>query len=104
MTTYVWLISVGTWTHWLMWNIPANVSEIAENSVPGGAVQGKASSGQNNYGGPCPPSGTHRYYFRLYALDGKLTIPSYSDAKALTDAINGHVIGQAQLMGTYSKQ
>lgn len=93
----------GTWTHWLMWNIPPAVSQIAQNSVPQGATQGQGSSGQNVFGAPCPPGGTHRYFFKLFALDGTLTIPSYSDAKAFGQAIDGHVISQAQLMGTYSR-
>ncbi|MCL5666597.1 MAG: YbhB/YbcL family Raf kinase inhibitor-like protein [Patescibacteria group bacterium] len=93
-----------TWTHWLVWNIDPAVSRIAENSVPEGAMQGQASSGQNNYGGPCPPSGTHRYYFKVYALDAKLDIPSYSDQAALEQAMDGHIIGQAELVGLYSRQ
>ena len=94
---------MGTWTHWVMWNIPANVMQIAENSVPSGAVQGQASSGQNNYGGPCPPSGTHRYYFRLYALPGKLNISSFSDVEVLRKALSGSTVAEAEYMGTYTK-
>jgi Raf kinase inhibitor-like YbhB/YbcL family protein len=95
--------AVGTWTHWLVWNIDPRATSIAENSVPTGAVQGQTSSGQNVYGGPCPPSGTHHYHFKLFALDGKLTIPSYSDISAFQQAINGHVISQAELVGVYSR-
>ncbi|MDE2311673.1 MAG: YbhB/YbcL family Raf kinase inhibitor-like protein [Patescibacteria group bacterium] len=93
----------GTWTHWTLWNIDPATLLIAENSVPSGAVQGQTSSGQNAYGGPCPPSGTHHYYFKLYALDSKLTIPSFADSRALAQALNGHVMSQAQLVGTYSR-
>lgn len=93
----------GTWFHWLVWNISPDVSHIAENSVPAGAVQGQGSSGQNVYGGPCPPSGTHHYIFTLYALDTKLTIPSYSTADKLQQAMQGHIISQAQLTGLYSR-
>ncbi len=94
----------GTWVHWILWNIPSNVVEIAEKSVPAGAVQGATSSGQNSYGGPCPPSGTHRYFFKVYALDAKLSIPSYSDKAALEKAMEGHVINQAQLVGLYKRK
>jgi len=93
----------GTWTHWLVWNIDSRATTIAENSVPAGAVQGQTSSGQNNYGGPCPPSGTHRYFFRLYALDSKLIIPSFSDAVVFRQAIDGRTIREAELMGSYSR-
>ena len=91
----------GTWTHWLVWNIDPRATSIAENSVPSGAIQGKGSSGQNVFGAPCPPSGTHRYYFRAYALDGKLTIPSFSDVAAFRQAIDARIIQEADLMGTY---
>jgi len=94
----------GTWVHWLMWNIAPTINQIAENSVPEGSVQGQASSGQNIYGGPCPPSVTHHYFFKLYALDSKLTLPSYSTSSELEKAMQGHMVGQAQLMGTYSRK
>lgn len=93
----------GAWTHWLLWNIDPKTSNLAENSAPDGAVQGQASSGQNVYGGPCPPAGTHHYHFKLFALDAKLSIPSFSDVAALKQAMNGHIISQAELIGTYSK-
>lgn len=96
--------AVGTWVHWLLWNISPSINQIAENQIPGAALVGKASSGQNNYGGPCPPSGEHRYFFKLYALDSKLSIPSYSESADLQKAMQGHIIGQAQLMGTYSRK
>ena len=93
----------GTWIHWLMWNIPSAVSQIAENSVPEGAVQGQGSSGQNVYGSPCPPSGIHRYIFTVYALDGKLVLPSYSTVENLQAAMQGHIIDQAQIIGLYGR-
>src|SRR3989338_10824520 len=65
---------MGTWVHWTMWNIDPAITEIGENSVPAGAVQGLTSSNKNAYGGPCPPSGTHRYFFKLYALDTLLDL------------------------------
>jgi Raf kinase inhibitor-like YbhB/YbcL family protein len=92
----------GTWTHWVMWNILPTIDIIAEDSVPSNAVQGKNSWGKNSYGGPCPPSGTHRYYFRLYALDMVLGVHSM-DAQQLRTAMNGHILGEIELMGTYEK-
>src|ERR1051326_2739219 len=90
----------GTWTHWTLWNISASTTAIAENLLPSGAVVGQTSFGSQGYGGPCPPAGQqHRYFFKLYALDAKLTIPSYSDVKALTDAMDGHILQEAELMG-----
>lgn len=93
----------GTWTHWIMWNINPATASIAENSVPAGAVQGQGSSGQNVFGAPCPPSGTHRYYFKLFALDSKLSLSSFSDVKALEQAMDGHIISNAEVLGTYSR-
>jgi len=93
---------VGVWDHWVVWNIPAETTSIAEDSVPG--VQGKNSWGRNDYGGPCPPSGTHRYYFKLYALDTKLDLDTASDKKAVEAAMKGHVLEEAELMASYSKQ
>ena len=94
---------VGTWIHWVMWNIPPT-EKIEENSVPAGAVQGVNSWGRNDYGGPCPPSGTHRYFFKLYALDAMLDIPSTSEKADLLNAMEGHVLSEFELMGTYQKQ
>jgi Raf kinase inhibitor-like YbhB/YbcL family protein len=93
----------GTWIHWLMWNIPPAVTEIAQNSVPQGAVQGQGSSGQNVFGAPCPPSGIHHYIFTVYVLDSKLTLPSYSTAENLQSAMQGHIITQAQIIGLYGR-
>ncbi len=90
----------GNFTHWLVWNIePAKT--IGEDSVPG--TVGLNNFGNNSYGGPCPPSGAHRYYFRVYALDTRLTIPPNSDKKALEQAIKTHVIAEGVLMGRYAR-
>ncbi len=95
---------VGLWVHWVMWNIDPKTKEIKENSVPKGAIQGINDFGKNNYGGPCPPSGTHRYFFKLYALDTTLNI-SPSSAKAnLEKAMKGHILAQAQIIGLYKKR
>lgn len=95
----------GDWVHWVVWNIPATTRNIAENSAgatPG--TQGKNDFGKNNYGGPCPPSGVHRYFFRLYALDTELELGTGSGKADVEKAIKGRVVEKAELMGTYSKQ
>ena len=93
----------GTWVHWLLWNISNQLKEIPENSVPAYAVQGKNSWGKSKWGGPCPPSGIHRYFFKLYALDSKLSITSTAGKNQLENAMKGHVLATAELMGTYKK-
>ena len=93
---------VGTWDHWVVWNIPI-ISEIKENSLPSEAVQGINSWGRNSYGGPCPPSGTHRYFFKLYALNKTLNLSGNSKKEQLESAMKGHVIAKTQLVGLYSK-
>ena len=92
----------GTFVHWVMWNIPV-VSEIAENSVPSGAVQGKADFGDNRYQGPCPPSGTHRYFFKIYALDTILDLNKNSKKTDLESAMKGHILDKAELVGLFKK-
>lgn len=94
---------MGTWDHWLVWNIDPSAVLIEENSVPKKAVQGKNSFGKQPYGGPCPPSGTHRYFFKLYALDTQLTLAPSSDKSDLTSAMSGHVLGQAEIVGLYKR-
>jgi Raf kinase inhibitor-like YbhB/YbcL family protein len=94
---------MGTWVHWVVWNIPAPATGIAEGKLPEGAVSGRNSWRRNGWGGPSPPSGTHRYFFKLYALDTVLELPHTTDAAGLERAMKGHVLGQATLMGTYSR-
>ncbi len=91
------------WDHWVVWNIPASVSEIRDNEVPAGAVVGQNTRGNNAYGGPCPPIGTHRYFFKAYALDTTLTLPPTTDKHQLLAAIKDHTLAAAELMGTYHK-
>ncbi|MCE0523239.1 MAG: YbhB/YbcL family Raf kinase inhibitor-like protein [Methylacidiphilales bacterium] len=91
----------GLWTHWLVWNLPAHTSAIPEGKLPSGARQGKNSFGNTRYDGPSPPFGTHRYYFHLYALDATLSLPAGSSRTDLEQAMNGHVIGEAETFGTY---
>lgn len=90
----------GTFNHWVIWNILPK-EKLSENSSPG--LQGKNSFGKNGYDGPCPPSGTHRYFFKVYALDAILNIPSSSDKKTLEEAISNHILAQGELIGLYKK-
>ena len=92
----------GLWTHWLVWNIPANTTKIAEGAAPSGAMEGKNSFGHNRYDGPVPPSGTHRYFFRVYALDAPLTLSPDAGHDAVTQALANHVVGTGEFFGTYS--
>lgn len=94
---------VGTWNHWLVWNIDPTTAEIKEASLPEGAVLGTNDFGKPKYGGPCPPSGTHRYFFRIYALDTKVSLLQGAKRDELDSAIAGHVIAQGQLIGRYSR-
>lgn len=97
-----------TWVHWVVYNIPASARELneghrADAQLPDGTRQGVTDFGTTGYGGPCPPSGTHRYFFTLYALDTLLDLAPRAAAKTLEQAMQGHVLAQAQLMGTYRR-
>lgn len=94
----------GVWVHWLLWNIDPAATRIAQGSVPAGAEQGVNSWQRREYGGPCPPSGTHRYFFRLYALKQKLNLPASTTRKDLDKAIKGIVLAQTELFGLYSRK
>lgn len=89
----------GNWNHWAVWNIPSGTIKIRENSIPG--IQGKNSFGANNYGGPSPPSGTHRYFFRIFALDIKLNLIGGSNREDLEKAMKAHILEKAELIGLY---
>ena len=91
----------GTFDHWLVWNIEP-VTALAEGSVPG--TQGANSFGKTAYGGPCPPSGTHRYFFKVFALSSNLDLPSGANKKTLEQALQPHVLAEGTLMGTYSRK
>jgi Raf kinase inhibitor-like YbhB/YbcL family protein len=91
---------IGTWVHWVVYDIPV-VSRIDEDSVPG--TQGVNNFGRGDYGGPCPPSGTHRYFFRIYALDTELALGEGVDKEALEKAMQGHIVDTAELIGLYEK-
>lgn len=91
----------GTFDHWIVWNIPPT-GKIEENSVPG--TQGLNSAGQHSYIGMCPPSGTHRYFFKVYALDTKLDLkPESTKKKDLEKAMHGHVLSKGELIGLYNR-
>jgi len=99
---------VGTWVHWVMWNIPAAAIGLEEGvsakpQLPDGSRQGLSDFGRPGYGGPCPPSGTHRYYFKVYALDTMLDLPSNARKADLVKAMKGHILAEGQLMGKYSR-
>ncbi len=96
---------MGTWVHWVVWNIPGDTAVIPEGGPPGGAVEGTNSWGRTGWGGPSPPRGTgvHRYVFKLYALDTTLDLPASTDKAGLLKAMEGHVLGEARLMGTYTR-
>ena len=93
---------VGLFTHWLVWNIDPKTTEIPEKSLPKGAVQGTNDYPNLGYGGPQPPSGTHRYYFKIFALDQTLDLRSGAKRQELDKAMNGHIIAQGQSMGRYT--
>jgi Raf kinase inhibitor-like YbhB/YbcL family protein len=98
----------GTWVHWVLYNLPAANMGLIENvpateQLKGGGVQGTNDFRKVGYGGPCPPSGTHRYFFKLYALDSELPLKPGATKGDLVKAMEGHIVGQTQLMGRYSK-
>lgn len=94
---------MGNWSHWVVFNIDPRVKNIAENSVPEGAVEGNTTFGKPGYGGPCPPSGTHRYFFKLYALKKTLAINGVGNKEILLKAMEGAIVDQAELIGIYSQ-
>lgn len=100
---------VGTWVHWLIWNIPRDAGSLSENvpmqqQLATGARQGVNDFGRIGYGGPAPPRGTHRYFFRLYALNTVLDLPAGARRAQLEKAMKGRILGQAQLMGKYARR
>jgi len=92
---------MGIWVHWVVFNIPLT-SRIEENSIPG--EQGRNNSGRNDYHGPCPPSGTHRYFFKIYALDKELDLSSGVSKGELEKAMQGHILDKAEIIGLYKKE
>ena len=94
----------GTWVHWVVWNISPATREIKEHFLPSGAQEGMTDSRKRGYGGPCPPKGRHRYFFKLYALDRLLTDLHRPSKAKLESAMSGHVLAEATLMGTYQRR
>ena len=95
---------VGTWDHWLVFNLPPNLRQLPEDAVslPQGALTGRNSWGRNDYGGPCPPGGArHRYFFKLYALDTQLDLQSGVKKNQLEQAMQTHILAQGELIGIY---
>ncbi len=99
---------MGTWVHWVLYGLSPDTLELPEDipdkkEVLGGARQGTTDFRRIGYGGPCPPGGTHRYYFKLYAIDSELDLSSGATKKEVLESIEGHVLAEGQLMGRYSR-
>ena len=94
----------GLFTHWIVWNIDPKTTDIGENSVPVGGVQGTNDFGKRNYSGPCPPSGTHRYSFKIFALDSKLDLKPSARRAELDAAMKSHVLTQGELIARSSRR
>jgi len=98
-----------TWVHWVLYNVPASTTGLPEGvpadaALADGSRQGTTDFGRVGYGGPCPPSGVHRYYFKLYALDTTLSFPKPPTKAQLLDAMNGHILAETQLLGRYQRR
>ena len=100
----------GDWVHWVLFNLAPDVRELPENvarnaALPGGAVQGMNDYGRNGYDGPCPPPGqTHRYHYKVFALDARLALDARARKADLMKAMHGHVLAQGELVGTYARK
>jgi len=100
---------MGTWVHWVVYNLPADVTRLEENVLPeetlaNGAHQGTTDFGRIGYGGPAPPSGTHRYFFKVYALDTMLDLPTGATKSQVESVMEGHILAEGQLMGKYCRR
>lgn len=95
---------IGTFVHWVVYNISPELREVRENSIPDDGVEGMSSFGKKGYGGPCPPSGVHRYFFKLYALNKTLSIEGVADKDTILKNIEGAIIAQSELAGLYTQQ
>lgn len=95
----------GTWDHWILFNIPSDIHMLPENvnNLPSGTKKGSNSWHRNNYGGPCPPSGIHRYFFKLYALDVLLNLSEGATKQEIENAMQKHILATAELMGKYQQ-
>lgn len=95
---------VGIFVHWLLYNIPPTTKKINSKDIPVGAIQGMTDFGRVGYGGPCPPSGSHRYFFKLYAIDKVLDLPAGVQKAQLERAIINNIIEKTQLIGLYARR
>jgi len=100
---------MGTWVHWVLFNIPSHVTSLPEGvpskeNLDNGAIHGITDFGRIGYGGPCPPSGTHRYFFKIYALDNELALSPGASKKEVLKAMEGHIIAQGELMAKYKRK
>jgi Raf kinase inhibitor-like YbhB/YbcL family protein len=94
----------ATYDHWLLWNIPGDRRQIPEHwQLEDGVMAGINGAGNRGYAGPCPPEGRHHYAFKVYALDALLELPEETGKKELEEAMQGHILGQAKLVGTYGR-
>ncbi|MDO8548806.1 MAG: YbhB/YbcL family Raf kinase inhibitor-like protein [Ignavibacteria bacterium] len=97
----------GTFVHWVVYNIPSGITKLPEGTtsknLPEGTNQGTNHMGDSDYGGPCPPSGTHRYYFKFYALDSEVQLKAGAGKRDLLKSMEGHILAEAQLMGKYER-
>ena len=99
---------MGTWVHWVLFDLPVNVNELPEGIPPERDLESGAKQGMNDfrkigYGGPCPPGGTHRYFFKLYALDTEVDLEAGATKSDLLRAMEGHILAESQLMGKYQR-
>jgi len=100
---------MGTWVHWVLFNLPADITEFRENVPPEKELENGAKQGMNDfrkigYGGPCPPGGTHRYFFKLYALDTEINLEAGATKAELLKAMEGHILAEGQLIGRYERR
>jgi Raf kinase inhibitor-like YbhB/YbcL family protein len=95
---------VGDWVHWVVWNISPSTRDVGEGNVPADGSEGRNGWGRNAYGGPCPPSGTHRYFFKLYALDTELSLSANASKRELEQAMAGHILARGELVGLYRRR
>lgn len=98
----------GTWVHWVLYNLPADNIGLVEmvpvtENLKAGGFQGKNDFDKIGYGGPCPPSGTHRYFFKIYALDAELPLKAGATKAEVEKAMSGHIVSQGQLMGNFGR-
>lgn len=95
---------IGTWVHWVLYNIPVNITKIDEKNLPQGVKQGRTDFGRVGWGGPCPPNGEHRYFFKLYAIDKILELPLGATKEQVEHAIHNHIIESTELIGLYKRK